>query len=385
MMVKLPIKHMCLLTLALTLVACQTTTTSKLPTSNRLEDVKETRLSNVRNEMLTQNAEIGQPAFIRIFKEERTLETWIKDTNSEQYIPYKQYPICKFSGDLGPKLAEGDGQAPEGFYEIGPDQLNPWSNYHLSLNLGYPNEYDRARMRTGSNLMVHGGCWQKSIADRTLMNYAAEALRRDGLAVWNIEYRGVDETGGGYPGTYQDVARAADALRNYAEEFNLDLTRVAGFGHSAGGHLVTWLAGRKNLPENSVLSGGDPLPMLGVVNSGGLADLDASEPLTLKSCLADVKDALIGPATPERPDPLSDTSSDRLLPTGLTIYSVNGERDHIAPPALGDDFTAKAKAAGDTADNFVIPNEAHVELISPGSAAFKEEVKLLKAILNEEG
>lgn len=232
-------------------------------------------------------------------------------------------------------------------------------------------------------LMVHGGCWQKSIADRTLMNYAAEALRQEGLAVWNIEYRGVDEEGGGYPGTYLDVAQAADALRDYAEEFNLDLTRVAGYGHSAGGHLVTWLAGRKNLPEESVLSGGNPLQMQGVVNSGGLADLKASEPLTQPSCLADIKDTLIGPATEKRPDPLSDTSSDRLLPTGLTLYSVNGERDRIAPPALGKGFTAKAKQSGDKAEAFIIPNEAHVELISPGTAAFKEEVRLLKMILRE--
>jgi acetyl esterase/lipase len=233
-------------------------------------------------------------------------------------------------------------------------------------------------------LMVHGGCWQKSIADRTLMNYAAEAMRNEGLAVWNIEYRGVDEEGGGYPGTFYDVVKAADALQEYGEEFNLDLSRVAGFGHSAGGHLVTWLAGRKNLPATSVLAGGDPLQMLGVVNSGGLADLEASEPLTLKSCLAEIKGELIGEVSDARPDPLSDTSSDRLLPTGAVIYSVNGERDRIAPPALGDDFTAKAKQAGDKARVIVIPNEGHVELIAPGSDAFEKQVSLLKEILGED-
>ena len=231
-------------------------------------------------------------------------------------------------------------------------------------------------------LMVHGGCWQKSIADRTLMNYAAEAMREEGLAVWNIEYRGVDEEGGGYPGTFQDVAQAADAMRVHAEEFNLDLSRVAGFGHSAGGHLATWLAGRKNLPATSVLSGGTSLRMVGVLNSGGLADLQASEPLTLKSCLADIKDSLIGPASENRPDPLSDTSSDRLLPTGVTLYSVNGERDRIAPPALGDDFTVKAEQAGDKAKAFIIPGEGHVELIAPGSDAFKKQVSLLKMMLD---
>ena len=142
---------------AFILSACQTTQT-KLPTSERLVGVKGMRLSGLRNEMLSQNLELGQPAFIRIFKEEKILETWIKDEESEQFVPFKQYAICKYSGNLGPKLKEGDGQAPEGFYEIGANQMNPWSEFHLSFNLGFPNQYDRAHKRTGSHLMVHGGC-----------------------------------------------------------------------------------------------------------------------------------------------------------------------------------------------------------------------------------
>lgn len=154
------------------LTACQTTQT--IPTSERLVGVKGMRLSGVRNEMMTQNLEIGQPAFIRIFKEEKVLETWIKDTQTGRYAPYKQYKICKYSGNLGPKLHEGDGQAPEGFYEIGADQLNPWSEYHLSFNLGFPNKYDRAHKRTGSNLMVHGGC--KSIGCYAINNDEMEEV-----------------------------------------------------------------------------------------------------------------------------------------------------------------------------------------------------------------
>lgn len=116
------------------------------------------RLSGLRNEMLAQNLELGAPTYIRIFKEENMLETWIEDKETKEFHPFKEYKICKFSGKLGPKLREGDGQAPEGFYEISADQMNPWSEHHLSFNLGYPNEYDRAHKRTGSNLMIHGGC-----------------------------------------------------------------------------------------------------------------------------------------------------------------------------------------------------------------------------------
>ena len=230
-------------------------------------------------------------------------------------------------------------------------------------------------------IMVHGGCWQKSIADYSLMDYAAEALRREGIAVWNIEYRGVDEAGGGYPGTYLDVARAADLLAENALYYELDTSRIAGFGHSAGGHLVTWLAGRKNLPSSSALYSKPRIEMVGVVNSGGLADLEASEPLTLPSCLAAIKDQLTGLPTDARPDVLAETSSDRLLPTGAIIHSVNGARDRIAPPVLGEAFTAKAIAAGDIAQVHIIPNEGHVELIAPGTAAFDKQTEILKDML----
>ncbi len=101
-------------------------------------------------------AKIGDRLFIRIFKKESLLEVWIKP--KEKYLLFKRYPICKYSGILGPKLKEGDKQAPEGFYKVTKNLLNPNSKYHLAFNLGYPNAYDRAHKRTGSYLMVHGEC-----------------------------------------------------------------------------------------------------------------------------------------------------------------------------------------------------------------------------------
>jgi murein L,D-transpeptidase YafK len=99
---------------------------------------------------------MGQPVFMRIFKEEAELEVWMK--NGDQFALFKTYPICNYSGDLGPKLREGDRQSPEGFYFVGKSALNPNSSYHLSCNLGFPNADDRAKDRTGSYLMVHGDC-----------------------------------------------------------------------------------------------------------------------------------------------------------------------------------------------------------------------------------
>ncbi len=97
------------------------------------------------------------PIFVRIFKEESELEIW-KAKEDGRFYHFKTYPICTWSGTLGPKLRVGDKQAPEGFYTVTPGQMNPNSQYHLAFNLGYPNAYDKANGRTGDALMVHGDC-----------------------------------------------------------------------------------------------------------------------------------------------------------------------------------------------------------------------------------
>jgi murein L,D-transpeptidase YafK len=97
------------------------------------------------------------PIIMRVFKEEAELEVWKQDATGHFQI-LKIYPICRWSGDLGPKLQEGDRQAPEGFYSITPELLNPNSNYYLAINVGYPNSFDKANKRDGSLLMIHGDC-----------------------------------------------------------------------------------------------------------------------------------------------------------------------------------------------------------------------------------
>ncbi|WHI53155.1 L,D-transpeptidase family protein [Microbulbifer sp. MLAF003] len=109
------------------------------------------------SELTAQNLEYGAPIFIRIFKGSSTLELWM-ESNDGRFKLFKEYEICAYSGDLGPKEQEGDLQSPEGFYFVNAGRLNPWSQFHLSFNLGYPNKYDRMQGRTGSALMVHGDC-----------------------------------------------------------------------------------------------------------------------------------------------------------------------------------------------------------------------------------
>src|SRR3954470_8798137 len=113
--------------------------------------------------MVEKNMDLQSPILVRLFKQEAELEVW-KQTRTGQFALLKTYPICRWSGDLGPKVREGDRQAPEGFYSINPGQMNPQSAYYLSFNTGYPNAFDKALGRSGSQLMVHGdwssrGCY----------------------------------------------------------------------------------------------------------------------------------------------------------------------------------------------------------------------------------
>lgn len=113
--------------------------------------------ASIRQKLPGLDMSMTSPIMLRIFKEESTLEVW-KQTRSGRYALLETFEICKWSGELGPKIKEGDRQAPEGFYEITPALMNPNSSYHLAFNLGYPNKFDRSHNRTGTHLMVHGAC-----------------------------------------------------------------------------------------------------------------------------------------------------------------------------------------------------------------------------------
>ena len=119
-------------------------------------DIRRAVQPRIERELALAGFKPGAPVFIRIFKQSHELQVFLKD--GPEYRHYRTYPICNFSGGLGPKLKEGDRQSPEGFYMVTPGQMNPNSKFHLSFNLGYPNAFDRSHGRTGSALMVHGNC-----------------------------------------------------------------------------------------------------------------------------------------------------------------------------------------------------------------------------------
>lgn len=132
---------------------------------------------------------LGDPIFLRIFKEEQELELWVQA--GAEYQLFKTYPICNHSGELGPKLREGDRQSPEGIYLVDRGALNPNSRFHLSFNLGFPNAFDRANDRTGSFLMVHGdcvsiGCYAMTDPGIEEIYIAAEAALRSGQGAFAV-------------------------------------------------------------------------------------------------------------------------------------------------------------------------------------------------------
>lgn len=130
---------------------------NKIPTSQTAQKAIASVQESLKTELKAKGLVYGAPIFIRIFKKSSILEVWLKTKNGT-FKKFKDYEICTFSGKLGPKLKRGDYQSPEGFYFVRPSQLNPYSNYRLAINLGYPNAYDRFHQRTGDGIMIHGNC-----------------------------------------------------------------------------------------------------------------------------------------------------------------------------------------------------------------------------------
>ena len=128
---------------------------SKLPPADRLANIHSRVKPLLVEEMRKQGFRLGAPTFLRGFKEDRELELWLQ--TSQGWERFRNYPIAALSGSLGPKLSEGDGQTPEGFYAVNSSLMNANSKYHLAMNIGYPNTWDIQHQRTGSYIMIHGG------------------------------------------------------------------------------------------------------------------------------------------------------------------------------------------------------------------------------------
>lgn len=229
-------------------------------------------------------------------------------------------------------------------------------------------------------LLVHGGCWTSKFGGITQMRNMAGALAARGIAVWNVEYRRVDEPGGGYPGMYLDMHAALDLLAANAAAHRLDLERIVAVGHSAGGQLVQWIAGRARIPATSPLYRADPLKVERIVSLGGLADLRHEAALIKASCERDIAQ-LAGTPGPGRPDVLLDTNAADLMPNGSRTWLVTGELDTISPPRVAHDYAARARAAGDVAEVVILPDASHYDEVAASSPAWPRVLEVIERAL----
>ena len=198
---------------------------------------------------------------------------------------------------------------------------------------------------------IHGGCWlnQFSLDHVSAMS---RALANQGYAVWTPEYRRFGDAGGGWPGTFEDIVRSIGVLSELSPEHSFDLNRVVMIGHSAGGHLALWLAAQNNLP------------LRGVVSLAGLCDLKAYERLG-NDCAASLP-GLLGGTSRDVPERWAKANPIELLPIGIPVSLIHGERDTIVPLSQSESFAA---AAG--CELQVVRGGGHFDMVSPHANAFE--------------
>ena len=222
-------------------------------------------------------------------------------------------------------------------------------------------------------VFFHGGWW-KSAYDLEYAGHLGAALKSIGVAVWSVEYRRVGSTGGGWPMTFQDVAAGFDYVATLAESYPLDLDRLIAMGHSAGGHLAFWLAGRHHIPETSVIH--DPQPKLaldGLIALAGAVDLrltcDLSGDLTFAHDKQEVYKLMGGP--PEKLEERYQAGDPgELLPLGVPQTLIQGSNDEQIPPQLPVRWAEAARRHGDTVTVTILPGVDHFDVVDPQSRAW---------------
>lgn len=237
----------------------------------------------------------------------------------------------------------------------------PPGDHRIAYGLG-PAQFGDLRLPNGAGpfpvvVVIHGGCW-RALHTLEYMGHLSADLTAAGVATWNIEYRRLGQDGGGWPGTYLDVARAIDHLRKLAADFPLDLRRVVVTGHSAGGHLALWAAGRHRLTPESELYSADPFPLAGAVPLAGLTDLQ----MTGTACDEEL------PQMYGSDDTLTQTSPVAMLPLGLPVVIIQGEEDLPVPPGQATAYLEAAVRHGDRPRLCLLPEADHFVIVDPCSS-----------------
>jgi acetyl esterase/lipase len=272
---------------------------------------------------------------------------------------------------------------------MGPQQFQKIPSKPADARIRYgsaPDQFADLRVPPGKGphplvILIHGGCWKAAYSTLKDLAPVADALKKEGIATWNVEYRRIGQPGGGYPGTYLDIGKGVDKVRDVAGKYRLDLSRVVLLGHSAGGHLAMWAAARPRLRPPSPLFMRHPLRFRRVFDLAGGPDMAAYLPVEQQACSAPVVEEMMGGGPAKYPSRFRDVSAARLLPLGVRQTIVWGERDNVVPIALGRTYLAKAKRAGDPIDFLAFPKAGHFEIASPRSPTWPQlNARIVKAL-----
>ncbi len=225
-------------------------------------------------------------------------------------------------------------------------------------------------------IVIHGGCWMSQFG-LGYMGHISAALTEAGFATWNIEYRRVGNPGGGWPGTYEDAAKATDYLREIADKYSLDLSRVIAVGHSAGGHLGLLLGARPNFKKDNPLYSANPLKLQGVVSLAGITDLRK----TGTACDKEVIQFTGGEAK-DKAAIYDQASPIALIPLGVKQKIIQGEADTTIPPVMATEYLEAAKKKGDGNVELIALKDAdHFQIVDPKSAAWAAVLEAAKSLL----
>lgn len=233
-------------------------------------------------------------------------------------------------------------------------------------------------------VFIHGGWW-KSAYDLGYAGYLCDALKRAGIAMWSLEYRRVGSTGGGWPTTFQDVAAGFEYLKEVSKKYPLDLSRVYTMGHSAGGHLAFWLAGRFHIDPHSELSQPPPgIPLRGAIALAGAVGLQLTIRLSGYGMFAHDRSEVIElmGGGPERfADRYRNGDPASLLPLAAPQLLIQGSQDDQIPPDLPSEWVKLAHQRGSTASAHIIPGADHFDIIDPDSKAWPSVMESIRTMI----
>jgi len=249
-----------------------------------------------------------------------------------------------------------------------------------------PNQYAELRLPSGTGphpvvVLIHGGCWKAEYATLRDLAPMGDALKAEGVASWNIEYRRLGQPGSGWPGTYEDIGRGIDHLRQVAPKYRLDLTRLAVVGHSAGGHLAMWAALRHRLSPKSAVYMANALPLRGVINLAGTIDMRDNIAHMQAECNDTVVTTMLGGTPASVPERYREVSATTMVPLGVQQILVWGEHENFVPVSLARRHVDAATKAGDRARLIVVPAIGHFESASPQSSAWPTVLEAVRSLL----